>query len=161
MQYCCWCTCQILKWQEHFNNQSHTFESLWDLMIRCLMWYWIGPQTIPRECKYIFVFPHKYSVHKGLTHQDQVRHTCINKQHIIGSDKGLLPVWCQAIIWTKAGLILVGSLGTNFSEINIYFHLNDCHSRKYTFENVIYKMSAILYHLWPSRSYLIHDEVMT
>ena len=38
---------------------------------------------------------------------------------IIGSDNGLLPGWCQAIIWTNAGILLIQSLGTNFSEILI------------------------------------------
>ena len=38
---------------------------------------------------------------------------------IIGSDNGLPPVWRQAIIWTNAGILLIGPLGTNFSEILI------------------------------------------
>ena len=36
---------------------------------------------------------------------------------IIGSDNGLSPVWCQAIIWTNAVLLSIGPLGTNFSQI--------------------------------------------
>ena len=36
---------------------------------------------------------------------------------IIGSDNGLAPVRCQAIIWTNAGLLSIGAWGTNFSEI--------------------------------------------
>ena len=35
----------------------------------------------------------------------------------IGSDNGLSPIRCQAIIWTSAGLLSTGHLGTNFSEI--------------------------------------------
>ena len=38
---------------------------------------------------------------------------------IIGSDNGLSPVRRQAIIWTNAGILLIGPLGTNFSEILI------------------------------------------
>ena len=38
---------------------------------------------------------------------------------IIGSDNGLSPDRRQAIIWTNAGLLLIGPLGTNFSEILI------------------------------------------
>ena len=38
---------------------------------------------------------------------------------IIGSDNGLLPGWHQAIIWTNAGVLLTGLLGTNLSEILI------------------------------------------
>ena len=46
-------------------------------------------------------------------------HICIGKQTIIVSDDGLLPGWRQAIIWTNAGILLIGPLGTNFSEILI------------------------------------------
>ena len=38
---------------------------------------------------------------------------------IIASDNGLSPGRCQAIIWTNAGILLIGTLGTNFSEILI------------------------------------------
>ena len=37
----------------------------------------------------------------------------------IDSDNGLSPGWRQAIIWTNAGLLLIGPLGTNFDEILI------------------------------------------
>ena len=37
----------------------------------------------------------------------------------IGSDNGLSPGRHQAIIWTSAGILLIGPLGTNFSEILI------------------------------------------
>ena len=45
--------------------------------------------------------------------------TCVGKLTIIGSDNGLAPEQRQAIIWTKAGILLIGPLGTNFSEILI------------------------------------------
>ena len=38
----------------------------------------------------------------------------------IVSDKDLLPGWGQAIIWTNSGILLIGPLGTNFSETLIY-----------------------------------------
>ena len=37
----------------------------------------------------------------------------------IGSDNGLSPGRRQAIIWTNAGILLIGPLGTNFNEILI------------------------------------------
>ena len=46
-------------------------------------------------------------------------HTCIFNLNIIGSDNGLSPGRRQAIIRTNAGLLLIGPLGTNFSEILI------------------------------------------
>ena len=48
-----------------------------------------------------------------------MRHICIGKLTIIGSYNGLSPERCQAIIWTNAGILLMGPLGTNFSEILI------------------------------------------
>ena len=44
---------------------------------------------------------------------------CVGKQTIIGSNNGLSPGRRQAIIWTNAGILLIGPLGTNFSEILI------------------------------------------
>ena len=46
-------------------------------------------------------------------------HICVSKLTIIGSDNGLSPDRRQAIIWHNAGLVLIGPLGTNFSEILI------------------------------------------
>ena len=56
---------------------------------------------------------------RTLTHWGRVTHICINKLTIIGSDNGLSPGRRQAIIWTNAGLMLIGPLETNFSEISI------------------------------------------
>ena len=46
-------------------------------------------------------------------------HICVGKLTIIGSDNGLSPGRCQAIIRNNAGILLIGILGTNFSEISI------------------------------------------
>ena len=54
-----------------------------------------------------------------LTHWGRVTHICVGKLIIIGSDNGLSPGRRQAIIWTNAGMSLIGSLGINFSEILI------------------------------------------
>ena len=52
-----------------------------------------------------------------LTHWGQVMHTWVSKLTIIGSDNGLALARHQAIIWTIAGILLFGPVGTNFSEI--------------------------------------------
>ena len=49
-------------------------------------------------------------------------HICVSKLTIIGSDNGLSPGRRQAIIWTNDGLLLIGPLGTNFSEILSKIH---------------------------------------
>ena len=43
-------------------------------------------------------------------------HLCVSKLTTIGSDNGLLPDRHQAIIQINAGILLIGPLGTNFSE---------------------------------------------
>ena len=54
-----------------------------------------------------------------LTHWDWVTHICVSNLTIIASDNGLSPGRRQVIIWTNAGILLIGPLGTNFSEISI------------------------------------------
>ena len=54
-----------------------------------------------------------------LTHWSRATHICVGKLTIIGSDNGLSPGRHQAIIWTIAGILLIGPLVTNFSEILI------------------------------------------
>ena len=54
-----------------------------------------------------------------LTHWGRVTHICVGNLTIIGSDNGLSPGRRQAIIWTNAGILLIGPLGTNFNEIFI------------------------------------------
>ena len=44
-------------------------------------------------------------------------HICVSKLTIIASDNGLSPGRRQAIIWSNAGILLIGIPGTNFSEI--------------------------------------------
>ena len=64
---------------------------------------------------------------------------CVSKLTIIGSDNGLSPQQRQAIIWPKAGiLIIVTNFGQILSEIqNIFIQEN-------AFGNVICKMASIL-----------------
>ena len=61
-------------------------------------------------------------------------HIRVSKSTIIGSDDGLSPYQRQAIIWTNAGILLIRTLGTNFSDFLIEIN---------TFENVVWKMAAI------------------
>ena len=70
-----------------------------------------------------------------LTHWGRVTHTCVGKLSIIGSDNGLSPGRRQAIIWTIAGILLIGPWGTNFSEIFISIHT-------FSFKKIQLKMSS-------------------
>ena len=44
---------------------------------------------------------------------NSLRHICISKLIIIGSDNGLSPEWRQAVILTNAGILLIEPLGKN------------------------------------------------
>ena len=70
-----------------------------------------------------------------LTHLGGVTHMCVGNLTIIGSDNGLSPGRRQAIIWTNAGILLIGLLGTNFNEISIEIHT-------FSFKKMHFKMSS-------------------
>ena len=74
----------------------------------------------------------------SLTHWGRATHICVSKLIIIGSDNGLSPIRCQAIIWTNAGMLSTGTLGTNFSE-----KLSEIHTLSFK-QNVFWKLVAIL-----------------
>ena len=70
------------------------------------------------------------------THWGRLTHIiCVSKLTIIGSDNGLLPDRRQAIIWTNAGILLIGPMGTNFSEILIEIYT-------FSFKKMHLKMSS-------------------
>ena len=69
------------------------------------------------------------------THWDQVTLICVSKLSILGSDNGLSPGQCQAIIWTNAGILLIEPLGTNYNEILIKIHT-------FSFKKMHSKMSS-------------------
>ena len=77
-------------------------------------------KSVWRDCK-IFVrfIPADKCLDISLTHWGRVTHTCVSDLTSIGSDNGLSPSRRQAIIWTNAGILLIGPLGTNFSENSI------------------------------------------
>ena len=68
-------------------------------------------------------------------------HICVGKIIINGSDNDLSPWRRPAIIWTNAGILLIGPLGktsVKFRNSNIFIQENP-------FENVVWKMAAILF----------------
>ena len=79
----------------------------------------------------------------GLTYWGRVKHICVSKLSIIGSDNGLSPDWRQAIIWTNAGKLLIGPIETNSNEnlISKFKHFNSINA----FENIVCEMAAILF----------------
>ena len=53
------------------------------------------------------------------THWGRVTDIGVSELTIIGSDNSLSPDRRQAIIWTNAGILLIGPSGTNFNEMLI------------------------------------------
>ena len=74
----------------------------------------------------------------GLTHWGRVTQICVGKLTNIGSDNGLAPSRRQAIIWTNAGILLIGPLGTHFSELIIIIH-------SFSFNKMLLKMSSAIW----------------
>ena len=54
-----------------------------------------------------------------LNHWDSVAHICVSKLTVTVPNKGMSPNRHQAIIWANAGIMVIGPVGTNFSEIGI------------------------------------------
>ena len=54
-----------------------------------------------------------------LTHWSRVTHICVGNLTTIASDNGLSLDRRQAIIWANAGILSIGHLGINFSEISM------------------------------------------
>ena len=77
-----------------------------------------------------------------LTHWGWVTHICVGNLTIIGSGNGLSPDRRQAITWSNVVILLIGPLGTNFSEMLIEIHI--FFIQESPFENVVWKMAAIL-----------------
>ena len=104
-------------------------------MEKLMSWTWVPPtagswSNIFRSClNWLFFVPWS-----GLTHWGRVTHQCVSKLIINVSDNGLSPGRRQAIIWTNAGLLLIGLLGTNSSEILIEIYT-------YSFMKMHLKMS--------------------
>ena len=91
-----------------------------------MAWHWISislySTEITRYCSWFWVnsvpawIPMMHSLYP---HWGRVTHICVSKLPTIGSHNGLSPGQRQAIIWTNAGILLIGPLWTNFSEILI------------------------------------------
>ena len=127
----------VMNQQQHKNISSLSYqsqlsthgESEWN--IRCIrynMIYLEAEEQQGTECQY-------NSVWSILTHRGRVTHICVSKLTNIGSDNGLAPTRRQAIIWTNVGILLIGPLGTNFSEISIEIHI-------FSFKKIDLKMSS-------------------
>ena len=105
------------------NKCQRQSSALWKLFVRGIHRSPVDSPTRVNNADYVSITWHE------LTHWGRVTHLCVSKLTSIASDNGLSPDRRQAIIWTNAGILLIGPLGTNFSEILIgiqTFSLKKC-----------------------------------
>ena len=96
------------------------------------VWKWVS-HFIPHFTGHVITHPCW-----DLNHCGRMTHICISKLIIIGSDNGLSPNRRQAIVRTKAGLLLIdNTFQCNWNwNSNVFIHEN-------VFENVVWKVAAI------------------
>ena len=84
--------------------------------VRCVLWNMINHfvKTFHND-----IFSQNNLENSYLTHWGRVTHMCIGNLTNIGSDNGLSPRRYQAIIWTIAGILLIGPIELNFNAILI------------------------------------------
>ena len=117
----------LFRWQAHYFNdatQGHNGD------INCLKMVnpFLDESIDCNNSKCLTI-----SLLNSLTHWGRVTHIFVGNLTNIGSDNGLSPGRCQSIIWTNAGKLLIGPLGTNFSGILIEiqtFWLQKIHLKK-------------------------------
>ena len=91
-------------------------------------------RNLPLVTHFETIYGHT-AVRNHLTHWGRVTHICVSKLSIVGSDNGLPSGRRQAIIWTNAGILLIGPLGTKFNEILIEIHT-------FSFKKMLLKVSS-------------------
>ena len=101
--------------KSHLANDGHFIQCIEEIMWLC--WYAMSLEIYT------------------LIHWGRVMHIYISKLSIIGSDNGLSPDRRQAIIWTNAGMLLIRTLGTNFSDFLSQI-------RAFSFKKMHLKMSS-------------------
>ena len=77
----------------------------------------------------------------ALTHRGRVTYICVSKLTVTGEDNGNSPARHQAIIWTNAGILLIGPKEKLQWNLNRNSHI---FIQENAFENVVWKLAATL-----------------
>ena len=120
----CWCDWvskySVLKigvcWTERGMSTWHEFWTFCLVVLFIVLTKYQGPLLLTESWTCINIMVWIKEIYIYLTHWGRVTHICVGKLTIIGSDKGLPSDWRQAIIWTNAEILLIG---TNFNDILI------------------------------------------
>ena len=153
----CWC------WES---------DRYWSAMDKKMAWHYVGAKPLfepMRKCHWIMFAYNDWSGtgDNELTRWGPETHICVSKLTTINSDNGLSPGRRQTIIWANAGILLIGPMGTNFSEIviKIYaFSLKKMHCKMLSGKWWPYCLSLnVLSHLFCTQSFFlyIHIDVRT
>ena len=97
---------------------------------------------------------HDFHIPQALTHWGRVTHICVSNFTIKGSDNGLSPGRCQAIIWTNAGTLLIRTLGTDSNEI-----LSEIHA--FLFKKMRMKMASAKWRPFRLRINVLEVHIIT
>ena len=92
-------------------------------LVQVMVWSCQATSHYLSKCSPTSTFPYGVTMPQWLTHWGRVTHICISKPRR------------QAIIWTNAGILWIGPLGTNFIEILIEI-------QTFSFKKVHLKMSS-------------------
>ena len=127
--------CSLKKYSRHVFSKSpqkmlYSSHRIWYIYIYI---YWVvsnGVRISKTHCKIsskqidkiINIYYKNCKFGTWLTHWGRMTHMCVGNLTIIGSDNGLSPGRRQAITWTNVGILLIGPLGTHFSEMLIEVH---------------------------------------
>ena len=115
---------QAITWTDLFFLSSiSTLKTYFsNILVQIYIWFNHGNAFENVICKVLIILFRVQLCLNALTHWGRVTHICVSKLTIIGSDNGLSLGRRQAIIWTNAGILLIGPLRTNFCVILIKIH---------------------------------------
>ena len=121
----------------------------------------------PKFNRWIYIFlwasAHLFLTCGWLTHWGRATHICGGKLTIIGSDNGLSPGRREAIIWTIVGILFIGPLGTNFSEILIEINVFSFMKMRLKMSSGKWRPSCLglnVLKTWPTKSQVMSLEVL-
>ena len=124
---------QVMAWCRQAT--SHYLSQCWPI---CMLPNGVTrPQWVKDWQPYMEIWggPNLQMSYSDLTHWGRVTHICVNKPTIIGSDNGLSPGLCQAILGTNVVRLLIGTLVTHLNEI-----VSEIHT--FSFKKMHLKMSS-------------------
>ena len=135
MEWCLSCTNPVISYLVKFSwpNDTVWYTKSYSTLVQVMALCPLAPSHYLNRCRLsisiiqhflrLMVVMHSHFLGDDeLTHGGQVTHICVNKIKHHCSYNGLLPGRRQVIIWASAGILLIWSLGTNFSEILIEIH---------------------------------------